>query len=366
LPAFGIFSEVIATFSGKNLFGYRSMVLATMAICILSFMVWLHHFFTMGAGANVNAFFGMMTMIIAIPTGVKVFNWLFTLYGGRIRFEVPVLWAIGFMVTFVIGGLTGVLMAVPPADFVLHNSVFLVAHFHNVIIGGVLFGAMAGYNYWFPKVFGFTLNKRLGQLSFWCWLIGFYLAFMPLYILGLFGMTRRMQHYANTAWQPYLVVAEVGAIVILVGILATIAQLTVSIRARARHRDLTGDPWNGRTLEWSTASPPPRYNFAVMPRVESQDAFAYMKQNGTAAVPQGEYEPIELPSNSPNGFVTAFFAVITGFALIWHIWWMAIGALAGAVVTLLMFGWFERVELKISAEQLAQDDRARLSRMSVA
>jgi cytochrome o ubiquinol oxidase subunit 1 len=366
LPAFGIFSEVIATFSGKNLFGYRSMVLATMAICILSFMVWLHHFFTMGAGANVNAFFGMMTMIIAIPTGVKVFNWLFTLYGGRIRFEVPVLWAIGFMVTFVIGGLTGVLMAVPPADFVLHNSVFLVAHFHNVIIGGVLFGAMAGYNYWFPKVFGFTLNKRLGQLSFWCWLIGFYLAFMPLYILGLFGMTRRMQHYANTAWQPYLVVAEVGAIVILVGILATIAQLTVSIRARARHRDLTGDPWNGRTLEWSTASPPPRYNFAVMPRVESQDAFAYMKQHGTAAVPPGEYESIELPSNSPNGFVTAFFAVITGFALIWHIWWMAIGALAGAVVTLLMFGWFERVELKISAEQLAQDDRARLSRMSVA
>jgi cytochrome o ubiquinol oxidase subunit 1 len=366
LPAFGIFSEVIATFSGKNLFGYRSMVMATMAICILSFMVWLHHFFTMGAGANVNAFFGMMTMIIAIPTGVKVFNWLFTLYGGRIRFEVPVLWAIGFMVTFVIGGLTGVLMAVPPADFVLHNSVFLVAHFHNVIIGGVLFGAMAGYNYWFPKVFGFTLNKRLGQLSFWCWLIGFYLAFMPLYILGLFGMTRRMQHYANTAWQPYLVVAEIGAIVILVGILATIAQLTVSIRARARHRDLTGDPWNGRTLEWSTASPPPRYNFAVMPRVESQDAFAYMKQNGTAAVPPGEYEPIELPSNSPNGFVTAFFAVITGFALIWHIWWMAIGALAGAVVTLLMFGWFERVELKISAEQLAKDDRARLSRMSVA
>jgi len=366
LPAFGIFSEVIATFSGKNLFGYRSMVMATMAICILSFMVWLHHFFTMGAGANVNAFFGMMTMIIAIPTGVKVFNWLFTLYGGRIRFEVPVLWSIGFMVTFVIGGLTGVLMAVPPADFVLHNSVFLVAHFHNVIIGGVLFGAMAGYNYWFPKVFGFTLNKRLGQLSFWCWLIGFYLAFMPLYILGLFGMTRRMQHYANTAWQPYLVVAEVGAIVILVGILATIAQLTVSIRTRARHRDLTGDPWNGRTLEWSTASPPPRYNFAVMPRVESQDAFAYMKQNGTAAVPPGEYEPIELPSNSPNGFVTAFFAVITGFALIWHIWWMAIGALAGAGVTLLMFGWFERVELKISAEQLAKDDRARLSRMSVA
>jgi cytochrome o ubiquinol oxidase subunit I len=367
LPAFGIFSEVIGTFSGKPLFGYRSMVMATMAICILSFMVWLHHFFTMGAGANVNAFFGIMTMIIAVPTGVKVFNWLFTLYGGRIRFEVPVLWAIGFMVTFVIGGLTGVLMAVPPADFVLHNSVFLVAHFHNVIIGGVLFGAMAGYNYWFPKVFGFMLDKRLGQLSFWCWLIGFYLAFMPLYVLGLFGMTRRMQHYANTSWQPYLIVAEVGAIVILCGILATIAQLVVSIRARAQHRDLTGDPWDGRSLEWSTASPPPRYNFAVMPRVESQDAFAYMKERGTAAnaLPE-QYESIELPGNSPNGFVTAFFAVITGFALIWHIWWMATLGIACALATLLAFGWLERVNVEISGEELARDERARLSKVGFA
>jgi cytochrome o ubiquinol oxidase subunit I len=363
LPAFGIFSEVISTFSGKALFGYRSMVMATMAICILSFMVWLHHFFTMGAGANVNAFFGIMTMIIAIPTGVKVFNWLFTLYGGRIRFEVPVLWAIGFMVTFVIGGLSGVLMAVPPADFVLHNSLFLVAHFHNVIIGGVLFGAMAGYNYWFPKVFGFTLDKRLGQLSFWCWLIGFYLAFMPLYVLGLFGMTRRMQHYADTSWQPYLIVAEVGAIVILCGILASIAQLVVSIRDRDRHRDLTGDPWDGRTLEWSTASPPPRYNFAVMPAVESRDAFAHMKANGTPdkIVPE-HFEPIELPGNSPNGFVTAFFAVITGFALIWHVWWMALLGIACALVTLLVFGWFERVNVEISAEELARDARARTSK----
>jgi cytochrome o ubiquinol oxidase subunit I len=359
LPAFGIYSEVIATFSGKALFGYRSMVMATMAICILSFMVWLHHFFTMGAGANVNAFFGIMTMIIAIPTGVKVFNWLFTLYGGRIRFEVPVLWSIGFMVTFVIGGLTGVLMAVPPADFVLHNSVFLVAHFHNVIIGGVLFGAMAGYNFWFPKVFGFTLHKRLGQVSFWCWLIGFYLAFMPLYILGLLGMTRRMQHYANIGWQPYLIVAEVGAIVILCGILATVAQLVVSIRQRSSHRDLSGDPWDGRTLEWSTASPPPRYNFAVLPHVESLDAFAYMKEHGTARLSPKKFEAIELPSNSPNGFVTAFFAVITGFALIWHIWWMAMLGLGCALATLLAFGWVERVDIEISAAQLEQDARAR-------
>ncbi len=359
LPAFGVFSEVIATFSGKALFGYRSMVMATLAICVLSFMVWLHHFFTMGAGANVNAVFGIMSMVIAIPTGVKLFNWLFTLFRGRIRFEVPVLWAIGFMVTFAIGGMTGVLQAVPPADFVLHNSLFLVAHFHNVIIGAVLFGAMAGYYYWFPKAFGFTLDKRLGAVSFWCWLIGFYLAFMPLYALGLLGMTRRMQHYADLRWQPYLIVAEVGAIVIFGGIVATIAQLVVSIRTREARRDLTGDPWDGRTLEWSTSSPPPAYNFAVLPNVDSLDAFWAMKQRGPTAAPE-QYEPIEVPRNSANGFVTAFFAVITGFAMIWHIWWMAILGLACALATLLVFGWVERVEEEVSGEQLAEVERARL------
>jgi cytochrome o ubiquinol oxidase subunit 1 len=365
LPAFGVFSEVIATFSGKALFGYRSMVLATLAICVLSFTVWLHHFFTMGAGANVNAFFGIMSMIIAVPTGVKVFNWLFTLYEGRVRFEVPVLWAIGFMVTFVIGGLTGVLLAVPPADFVLHNSLFLVAHFHNVIIGGVVFGGMAGYSYWFPKAFGFTLDRRLGAVSFWCWLIGFYLAFMPLYVLGLLGMTRRMQHYADLSWQPYLVVAEVGAVIILVGIVATIAQLVVSIRRREQHRDRTGDPWNGRTLEWSTASPPPAYNFAVLPQVEALDAFWAMKQRGPV-VPAEHYESIEVPPNSPNGFVTAFFAVVMGFALIWHIWWMAILGLACAALTLIAFGWMERVEQEVSGEQLAEAERARLREVTPA
>jgi cytochrome o ubiquinol oxidase subunit 1 len=362
LPAFGVFSEVIATFSGKPLFGYRSMVLATMAICVLSFMVWLHHFFTMGAGADVNAIFGIVSMIIAIPTGVKLFNWLFTLYQGRIRFDVPVLWAIGFMVTFVIGGLTGVLMAVPPADFVLHNSVFLVAHFHNVIIGGVLFGGMAGYNYWFPKAFGFTLDKRLGALSFWCWLIGFYLAFMPLYALGLLGMTRRMQHYADLSWQGYLIVAEVGAVVILGGIVATIAQLVVSIRTRDSRRDRSGDPWHGRTLEWSTTSPPPAYNFAALPQVESLDAFWAMKQRGRAASPE-TYEPIEMPSNSANGFVTAFFAVVTGFAMIWHIWWMAILGVGCALLTLLAFGWSERSEVEVSGLQLAEAERVRVRLM---
>jgi cytochrome o ubiquinol oxidase subunit 1 len=360
LPAFGVFSEVISTFSGKPLFGYRSMVLATLAITGLSFMVWLHHFFTMGAGADVNGFFGVMTMIIAVPTGVKVFNWLFTLYQGRIRYEPPLMWAIGFMVTFVIGGMTGVLLAVPPADFVLHNSLFLVAHFHNVIIGGVLFGAFAGYNYWFPKAFGFTLDRRLGVASFWCWLVGFYLAFMPLYAVGLLGMTRRMQHYADTSWQPYMLVAEVGAIVILLGIVATIAQLVVSIRNRRALRDLTGDPWNGRTLEWSTTSPPPAYNYAVMPNVEGADAYWNMKQRGPGPTP--EYEPVEMPANSANGFITAFFAVVTGFALIWHIWWLAIVGLVCAALTLLAFGWIDRPDHEVSPRELETADRARMGR----
>src|ERR1700728_2622226 len=273
LPAFGVFSEVIATFSGKPLFGYRSMVLATMAICLLSFTVWLHHFFTMGAGADVNGFFGVATMIIAVPTGVKVFNWLFTMYGGRIVYSTPMLWAIGFMITFVLGGMTGVLMAVPPADFILHNSLFLVAHFHNVIIGGVLFGAFAGYSYWFPKAFGFRLDERLGRAAFWCWIIGFYLAFMPLYVLGFLGMTRRMQHYDVPEWHPWTLVAAAGAVLIMVGIILQIIQLTVSIRGRAELRDRTGDPWDARSLEWATASPPPAFNFAVLPHVEGGEAY---------------------------------------------------------------------------------------------
>jgi cytochrome o ubiquinol oxidase subunit I len=362
LPAFGIFSEVIATFSSKQLFGYRSMVLATLAICVLSFMVWLHHFFTMGAGADVNAVFGIASMVIAIPTGVKLFNWLFTLYRGRVRFEVPVLWAIGFMVTFAIGGMTGVLQAVPPADFVLHNSLFLVAHFHNVIIGAVVFGAMAGYYYWFPKAFGFTLHRGLGVASFWCWFVGFYLAFFPLYAVGLLGMTRRMQHYADLSWQPYMIVAEGGAVVILCGIIATIAQLVISIRTRESRRDLTGDPWNGRTLEWSTASPPPAYNFALLPQVSSLDAFWAMKQRA-AASPPGLYPAIEVPRNSANGFLTALFAVVTGFALIWHIWWLAILGLTSVAVILVAFGWMQRIPVEVSGEQLVADERARRQTM---
>ncbi|MGE3874195.1 MAG: cytochrome o ubiquinol oxidase subunit I [Parvibaculaceae bacterium] len=361
LPAFGIFSEVISTFSRKPLFGYRSMVAATMAICLLSFMVWLHHFFTMGAGADVNAIFGIATMIIAVPTGVKIFNWLFTMYGGRIQFTAPLLWSLGFMVTFIIGGMTGVLLAVPPVDFVLHNSLFLVAHFHNVIIGGVLFGAFAGYMYWFPKAFGFTLHDGLGKASFWFWIVGFYVAFMPLYVAGLLGATRRMQHYEVPEWRPWLVIAAVGAGLILIGIALQITQLAVSIRQREKLRDRSGDPWDGRSLEWATPSPPPVFNFAISPHVTGEDAHWRQKAQARAegsAKADVRYEPIEMPLNSPTGFVTAFFATIIGFAMIWHIWWMAIVGLIGAFATFVVFAWRDHEGYVIPADEVARIARA--------
>ena len=361
LPAFGIFSEVVSTFSQKPLFGYRSMVMATMVIFVLAFTVWLHHFFTMGAGADVNAVFGIMSMVIAVPTGVKVFNWLFTLYGGRLVFNTPMLWAIGFMFTFVIGGLTGVLLAVPPADFVLHNSLFLVAHFHNVVIGGVLFGGFAGYNYWFPKAFGFRLHEGLGKAAFWCWIIGFYVAFVPLYVLGLMGMTRRMQHYDVAAWHPWLLVAAGGAAIIFVGIALQVVQLVTSIRRREALRDLTGDPWNGRSLEWSTPSPPPVFNFAVFPDIAGEEPYWGIKQHAIDAkkmLEEPKYGDIEMPRNSPTGFICAFFATVMGFALIWHIWWIVSLAGLGAFATFVAFAWRDEAEYSIPAETVAGIDRA--------
>ncbi len=356
LPAFGVFSEVIATFSGKPLFGYRSMAIATMAICVLSFMVWLHHFFTMGAGADVNGFFGIATMIIAVPTGVKIFNWVFTLYGGTLRFETPLLWAIGFIVTFVVGGATGVLMAIPPADFELHNSLFLVAHFHNVVIGGVVFGAFAGYTYWFPKAFGFRLHDGLGKAVFWCWFIGFWLAFLPLYALGLMGATRRMQHYGNVEWQPLMIVAFVGALVILCGIVLTVVQLVVSVRARERLRDATGDPWDGRTLEWATRSPPPAWNFAALPQVDGLDSFWEAKRSngGVLKTAPGEGgKPLEMPRPSALGFFVAFFAFVGGFALVWHIWWLALAGLGGLVASGLARAWQLEHEFEVDPADVA-------------
>ncbi len=364
LPAFGIFSEVVATFSCKALFGYRSMVLATMAICIISFMVWLHHFFTMGAGPDVNATFGIASMIIAVPTGVKIYNWLFTMYGGRVRFEVPMMWAVGFMVTFIIGGLTGVLVAMPPADFLLHNSLFLVAHFHNVIIGGTLFGAFAGYTYWFPKAFGFRLHDGLGKAAFWFTLVGFYVTFFPLYAAGMLGMTRRLQHYDVAAWRPWMVAAAIGVVILATGVLLQIVQIAYSIRHRDELRDRTGDPWDGRSLEWATSSPPPVFNFAIMPNVTGEDAYWKIKEHAKQQdleKREADYRDVDMPRNSPTGFVCAFFATVMGFALIWHIWWMvALGGI-GAFATFVVFAWRDHDEYVIPAAEVARIDRANIA-----
>jgi len=360
LPAFGIFSEIVATFSRKKLFGYTSMVYAIWAIVLLSFTVWLHHFFTMGAGADVNAFFGIMTMIISVPTGVKIFNWLFTMFRGRISFKTPMFWFLGFMVLFTIGGVAGVLLAVPPADFQLHNSLFLVAHFHNMIVSGVLFGYLAGLVYWFPKVFGFKLHDGLGKIAFWFWLSGFILAFTPLYILGLMGATRRLDHYdASLGWQQLFIVAGVGALLILIGTVALLLQVAYSVWKRQELRDTTGDPWDGRTLEWSTVSPAPFYNYAVLPVVTERDQFWADKQAGKKpATPK--YEDIELPKNSGMGVIIAGFAFLFGFGFIWHLWWLVGIGLVGAIVTILIRTSEEETEYTVTAKELAAYEGAKL------
>ncbi|MBB1603491.1 cytochrome o ubiquinol oxidase subunit I [Variovorax sp. UMC13] len=358
LPAFGIFSEVVSTFSGKRLFGYASMVYATVVITILSYLVWLHHFFTMGSGASVNSFFGITTMIISIPTGAKIFNWLFTMYRGRIRFDVPMLWTMGFMVTFVIGGMTGVLLAVPPADFVLHNSLFLVAHFHNVIIGGVLFGLMAGITYWFPKAFGYKLDPFWGKCSFWFWLVGFWLAFMPLYVLGLMGVTRRMSHFQDMSLQIWFQVAAFGACLIALGILSFIIQLVVSFRRRESLRDVTGDPWDGRTLEWSTSSPPPAYNFAFTPIIHDNDAWSDMKRRGYQRPTEG-FRPIHMPKNTWAGIVIAGLSTVVGFALIWHMWPLAVLAMLTLVGTTIFHTFNYKRDYHIDADEVVRTEGLR-------
>ena len=360
LPAFGIFSEVTSTFCGKKLFGYTSMVYATVVITILSYIVWLHHFFTMGSGASVNSFFGITTMVISIPTGAKIFNWLFTMYRGRIRFELPMMWTIAFMLTFVIGGMTGVLLAVPPADFVLHNSLFLIAHFHNVIIGGVLFGMFAGVNYWFPKAFGYTLDRFWGLVSFWFWVVGFWVAFTPLYILGLMGITRRLRHFDDPSLQIWFVIAAFGALLIAAGIGAFLVQLYVSFKKRDELRDVTGDPWDGRTLEWSTSSPPPVYNFAFTPVIHDLDTWADMKRRGYQRPLEG-FKPIHMPKNTGAGIIMALFA--TGFAvgMIWYVWWLAIVCFVAVIATAIGHTFNYDRNFDIPAEQVLATENARTS-----
>ena len=363
LPVFGIFSEVVSTFCGKRLFGYTSMVYATVVITILSYLVWLHHFFTMGSGASVNSFFGITTMIISIPTGAKVFNWLFTMYRGRIRFDVPMLWTVGFIITFVIGGMTGVMLAVPPADFALHNSLFLIAHFHNVIIGGVVFGVFAAINYWFPKAFGFRLDEFWGKCSFWFWLIGFWVAFAPLYVLGLMGVTRRVSHFEDASLQIWFQIAAFGAVLIAIGIACMLIQFVVSFRNRHALRDESGDPWHGRTLEWSTSSPPPAYNFAFTPIVHDTDAWYDMKNRGFER-PVSGYKSIHMPKNTAAGLVISTFATICGFALIWHMWLIAGVAFAAMLVSTIIHTFNYKRDYHIPAEEVATVEAARTQQLA--
>ncbi|ADU99737.1 cytochrome o ubiquinol oxidase subunit I [Alicycliphilus denitrificans] len=365
LPAFGVFSEVVATFSRKRLFGYTSMVYATVCITVLSYLVWLHHFFTMGSGATVNTFFGITTMIISIPTGAKIFNWLFTMYKGRIRFELPMLWTVGFMVTFAIGGMTGVLLAVPPADFVLHNSLFLIAHFHNVIIGGVVFAVFAGINYWFPKAFGYKLDEFWGRCSFWFWLVGFWVAFTPLYILGLMGATRRVNHFEDPSLQIWFVIAACGAALIALGIASFLIQLAVSYARREQLRDVTGDPWDARTLEWATSSPPPQYNFAFTPVAHEIDAWWDMKKHGYQR-PLAGFQPIHMPANTGAGVVIAGLSTLFGFAMIWHMWPLAIASFAATVLASIIHTFNYQRDYHIPAAEVAATEEARTQQLAAA
>lgn len=356
LPSFGIYSEIVSTFSRKKLFGYLSMVLAAIGISALAALVWLHHFFTMGAGADVNAFFGIMTMFIAIPTGAQVVNWILTMYRGKIVLKTPMYWFLGFVSTFTFGGMAGVLLASPAADYQLHNSLFLVAHFHTMIVGGALFGIFAGITYWFPKVTGFTLNERLGKIAFWFWIVGFFASFVPLYILGIMGATRRLDHYSSsTGWQPLFIMAAIGLVLISIGVLFQIIQVVVSIRERKENRDTTGDPWNGRTLEWATSSPPPSYNFAVIPNVTSRDAFWEMKKE--KAKKEIKYSDIEVPNNTAMGIFLSAFIFIFAFGMVWQSMLLILTGFVGAVTCVIIRTFSEHTEHLLPASEIERLER---------
>ncbi|HSX36310.1 MAG TPA: cbb3-type cytochrome c oxidase subunit I [Patescibacteria group bacterium] len=366
LPAFGIFSEVVATYSRKAIASYGSQVLAMIGVTLLALSVWLHHFFTMGAGADVNAFFGVMTIVIAIPTSVLMFGWIATMHKGRIKFSLPMMWFLGFVGIFAIGGISGVVLAVPPADFQLHNSLFLVAHFHSNVIGGVLFGIFAGINYWFPKFAGFRLNERIGRQAFWCWIVGFCLSFIPMYVLGIMGATRRLDHYASsTGWQPFYIMMFTGGLIIAVGVALQLVQVIASVIQKRQLVDTTGDPWDGRTLEWATASPPPSYNMAVIPTITTRDPLVEFKKSG---FPEQKYEDIRVPYNTAYGIYIAGCAFATCFAFVWHINWLAVAGILGVIVCFIARTFNDKIEYTITAkeiEKLEQDreeaDRAKKS-----
>lgn len=351
IPAFGMFSEIVSTFSRKKIFSYASMVWAMILITLLSYLVWLHHFFTMGSGADVNAFFGIMTMLIAIPMGVQVFNWILTMFRAKVTFDSPMCWFLGFICVFTIGGMAGVLMASPPADFQVHNSLFLIAHFHTMVIGAAVFGFFAGVSFWFPKIIGFRLDERLGKRAFWLWLIGYFVSFIPLYLLGLMGATRRIDHYASaTHWQPLFITASIGFVIIVCALLTQILQIVVSVKKRKQLLDTTGDPWNGRTLEWSTSSPPPFYNFAVIPTVSSSEEFWEWKKRGVN--PKQRYTDFSSPRNTGMGIYISAFALVAGFAIVWHIVWLSLVGLIGVIACITLRSFDEDTEYVVTVAEI--------------
>jgi cytochrome o ubiquinol oxidase subunit 1 len=357
LPSFGVYSEVFSNFSSKKLYGYRSLIIATMAIAVLSFTVWVHHFFTMGQGADLNAAFGTATMLIGIPTGVKIYDWILTMFRGEVRFTVPLLYALAFIPLFTLGGLTGILLANPAIDYQVHNTLFLVAHFHNMLIPGLLFGMLAGYHYWFPKAFGFRLDEFWGRVAFAGWVVGFLLAFMPLYVLGLLGMPRRTDEFFNPVYLPWTIAAAFGAVIIIaVGLGGLATQLVVSIRRRDRNRVFVGDPWNGRSLEWATSAPPPEYNFAIIPMVHGRDAFTQAKLDHQAYRRPSAYRAIELPRNSAVGPVIGIAGTACAFGLVWHIWWMAVLFLFVAWGAVIARSFARHTTRTISAEEVRRTE----------
>lgn len=339
LPAFGIFSEIISTFSRKNLYGYKSMVYSMVIISVLSFLVWAHHFYTMGHGVTVNGFFSISTMAIAVPTGVKIFNWLFTLRKGKIEFTTPMLYSLAFIPIFTFGGVTGVMLAMASADYQYHNTMFLVAHFHYVLIPGTVFAVLAGFYYWFPKLFGFRLNDKQGKRAFWLIAVSFNVTFLPLFFLGLKGMTRRTYTYsAETGFGPLNMIASIGAVGLALGFVYLVYNIYWSFRYAPR--DTTGDPWDARTLEWSTPSPVPEYNFALIPKVDGLDPFWTSKKTGQPLT-EGEFEEIHMPNNSGQPFILGMIFMAFGFCMVFS-WWVPSIVFGVGIVIMLAVRSFER------------------------
>jgi len=327
LPAFGIFSEIIATFARKNLYGYKSMVMSMVVISLLSFVVWAHHFYTMGHGVMVNSVFSITTMAIAVPTGVKIFNWLLTMRHGKIQFTTPMLYALGFIPIFTIGGVTGVMLAMASADYQYHNTMFLVAHFHYVLIPGTVFGVLAGYHYWWPKMFGFRLNEKLGKAGFWFIAISFNVTFFPLFILGLDGYARRMYTYSeSTGYGPLNMLSFVGALGLAVGFALIVYNIYYSWKHMPRNEK--ADVWDGRTLEWATHSPVPEYNFAVVPTVTRLDEFWFAKKEGRD-ITAGTIEKIHMPNNTGTPFWMSGFFFLAAFFAVFNLWIPAIISMLG-------------------------------------